>query len=197
MRSIHLKISFVLLILCFLGAGCEKEDELFWEISPDSKTAVIQKEVDGIEFKFCLLNEQGEPATVFNEGENFIFSFSFKNKMQDPIVVTTEFISSNFYRVYRSIDKTDMGKPWTGIWCNYDGTLHEINLAPSNVRQLNCPWVLTDDKAPEYPLCMSESKEYLAKGKYETFFDLNFHYTISGKKKIIDNMTFKIIFEIK
>jgi len=197
MKNAILKISFIFLSLSIMGVGCEKEDELLWEISPDSKTAVIQKEVDGIEFKFCLLNEEGEPATVFNEGENFAFNFSFKNKMQDTIVVTTEFISSNFFKVYRSQDNNDMGKPWTGVWCNYSLAPQEINSAPSNTKQLYCPWILTQDTAPEYPLCMSESKDYLAKGKYETFFDLDFHFTMGEKKKIIDNITFKINFEIK
>lgn len=103
MKTTLLKISFIFLLLGLMGAGCEKDDEILWEISPESKTAEIQKEVDGIEFSFCLLNEKGESATVFIEGENFSFNFSFKNKMQDTIVATTEFISSNFFRVYRSL----------------------------------------------------------------------------------------------
>jgi len=193
-----LKISFIFLFLSLMGAGCEKEeDELLLEISSDSKSAIIQKEVDGIEFKLCLLNEKGEPANVFNEGENFGFNFSFKNKIQDTIIVTTEFINSNFFRVYRSLDKPDMGKPWTGVWCNLSLAPHEINLAPSNLKQLYCPWILIKDIAPDYPLCMGESKDYLAKGKYETFFNLDFHFTIGDKKRIIDNITFKINFEIQ
>jgi hypothetical protein len=34
---------------------------------------------DGVEFKLCLLNEQGEPAVVFREGENFSFRFEMEN----------------------------------------------------------------------------------------------------------------------
>lgn len=197
MKTTIFKISAFVLLFVLMGAGCEKEDKLLWEISPKSNSAVIQQTDDGVEFKFCLLNEKGEPSTVFNEGENFVFNFSFKNKMQDTIVVTTEFINSNFFGVYRSLDNIDMGKPWKGVWCDYSLAPQEINLAPSTIKQLYCPWVLTKDNAPEYPLCMSESKDYLTKGKYETFIDLNFHFTMGDKKKIIDNITFKINFEIK
>jgi len=197
MKTTILKITSFVLLFALMGAGCKKDDKLLWEISPISNSNVIQKTVDGVEFKYCLLNEKGEPSTVFNEGENFDFIFSFKNNMQDTIVVTTEFINSNFFRVYRSLDRNDMGKPWTGVWCDYSLAPQEIYSAPSTIKLLHCPWVLTNDNAPEYPLCMSESKDYLAKGKYETFFDLDFHFTIGGKQKIIDNITFKINFEIK
>jgi hypothetical protein len=197
MKTILLKISFIFLLMSLMGAGCEKDEELLREIYPDSKTSAIQIELDGIEFKFCLLNEKGEPGTVFNQGENFTFYFSFSNNMKDPIIVTTEFISSDFFRVYRSLDNNDMGKPWTGVWCNYSLAPQEINLAPSNIKQLFCPWILTQDNTPEYPLCMSESKDYLAKGKYETSFNLDFHFTMNGKKNIINGLIFKINFEIK
>ena len=197
MKTTILKLSAFVLIFALMGVGCKKGKELLWKISPDSKTAVIQNEVDGIEFKFCLLNEKGKPAIVFNEGEDFAFNFSFSNKMQDTIVVTTEFINLNFFRVYRTLDNYDMGKPWTGVWCNYSLAPPEIYIAPSKTKQLYCPWVLAEGVAPEYPLCMSESKIFLDKGKYYSSFDLDFHYTIGGKKKIINNKTFKINFEIK
>lgn len=56
------------------------DDDLRWEISPDSDSNVIETKVNGIAFKFCLLNEQGEPATVFKDGENFTFYFQIKNE---------------------------------------------------------------------------------------------------------------------
>jgi hypothetical protein len=192
------QIVFICLLIVVTG-GCQKEQDptVLWEIASDSKTSVIQKEVEGIEFRFCLLDEQGEPATVFNQEEYFSFSFSFKNQMQEMIIVTTEFITSDFFRVYQSETDTDMGKPWTGVWCNYDGRPHEIELQAPARKQLNAPWVLTDNNQPDYPLCMSESKEYLPVGEYYTKFELDFHFTMNGTNYIISDKIFKINFIIK
>ncbi|MGM0528690.1 MAG: hypothetical protein ACQERS_09805 [Bacteroidota bacterium] len=190
----------ILALFIIIDSGCEqKQDDIFiWEISPDSETAIIQKEVEGIEFKFCLLNEQNEPTTVFNQDENFTFSFSFKNQMQDTVIVTTEFINSDFYRVYQAQTNIDMGKPWTGVFCLYLLGPREYVLSPLSERiQLNCPWVITDEDKPDYPLCASESKEYLPKGEYYTTIDLDFHFTKNGKKFIINNKIFKINFIIQ
>lgn len=197
MKTKILKLSVFILLFALMGAGCEKEEELLWEISPDSKTAVIQKEVDGIEFKFCLLNQKGEPATVFNEGENLFFNFSFKNSSSNPVIATTEFINQNFYRVFRLSDNTDMGKPWTGLWCQYSLSPQEINLEPNNSKELCCPWLLVGGNTPDYPLCMSMSKDVLNKGEYFTSFVLDFHYVSNGKAKVIKDITFKITFIIQ
>src|SRR5512133_882742 len=90
-------VSLLLLPLCMalLGSGCEQDDEYLWEISPDSKSAVIQKEVDDIEFKFCLLNEEGEAATVFKEGESFSFYFSVTNNRDKKLYFYPDFAYSN------------------------------------------------------------------------------------------------------
>ncbi len=96
MKTSIFKISAFILLLALVGAGCEKDDEQILEISPASKTAVIQKEVDGIEFKFCLLNEKGEPATVFKEGENFSFLFAMTNKSGKKLYLDNRFLDGDF-----------------------------------------------------------------------------------------------------
>ncbi|MGI5913719.1 MAG: hypothetical protein ACOX5K_03220 [Bacteroidales bacterium] len=204
MKTNIFNICLPMLLLCgaiTLGCerGCEKDENRIWEIFPDSETTVVQNVVDGIEFKFCLLNEAGEAATVFNESENFIFLFSFKNLMNDDITVTTEFIVDDFYRVYKrsSNDLIDMGKPWTGTWCEYSLVPHEISLEPNMEKTIKCPWILTETDYPDHPLCMSESKDYLAIGEYVTSFDLDFHYKINNQEKNITGETFKINFKIQ
>lgn len=82
MKALKQIVFICLLIVVTYGCQKEQDPTVLWEIASDSKTSVIQKEGEGIEFRFCLLDEQGEPATVFNEEENFSFSFSFKNQMQ-------------------------------------------------------------------------------------------------------------------
>jgi hypothetical protein len=181
-----------------MGTGCKKSNEspTLLEITPESANTIIQNETKQIEFKFCILNKDGQSATVFNEGDNFTFSFSFKNNSTDTIIVTTEFINSDFFRVFSSENNIDLGKPWTGIWCQFNLAPHIINLPPSYSEKLTCPWILTEDNAPVYPLCMSESKEPLTKGEYNTSVELDFHYSKNGKVTIINQLKFKINFNV-
>ncbi len=197
MKTTIFKISAFILLLALVVAGCEKDDEQILEISPASKTAVIQKEVDGIEFKFCLLNEKGEPATVFKEGENFTFFFSFKNNLADSIIVSPEFINNDFFRVFKLNENNllDTGKPWTGVWCYYSGEPHEFIVQSSKTKSLQCPWVLSATNMPDYPLCISESKDYLSKGEFFTTLSLNFSYSFDDKLITIKNKEFKINFK--
>lgn len=198
MKKIVGKTSLIILMLCFIGTGCRKRNEPIsvLEINPQSESAIIQNETNQIDFKFCLLNEEGIPATTFNAGENFTFDFSFKNNYQDTITVTSEFINSDFFRVFNSKDNIDKGKPWTGIWCEFSGIPQEFILKPFNSIQLRCPWILYENNSPDYPLCMGESKEPLLKGEYYTIIDLDFHYSINGEVKIINNLKLKINFLI-
>jgi len=198
MKPVIIKTSLIIFLLSFISVGCKKSNEspTLLQITPESENAIIEYETNQIEFNFCLLNEEGQPGTVFNEGDNFSFSFSFKNNSPDTIIVTTEFINSDFYRVYQSDTNIDMGKPWTGIWCEFSGMPQEIKLKPSSIFQLRCPWILNDNNYPNYPLCMAESKEPLFKGEYNTSIDLDFHYSKNGKVTIIDQLKFKINFKV-
>jgi len=112
--------SFILLFIALLFSGItackDTMDSLSFDISPDSKSQVIEKEVDGIAFKFCLLNEQGNPATVFKEGENFSFYFSVTNKTNEklyflPMFAYTDTQDNGFCEVFTS-DNQRIGKPF-------------------------------------------------------------------------------------
>lgn len=196
MTTNFFKLSLIALLFSFISAGCQKDD--IFELDIGDENAVILKEIDGMEFKFCLLNEQGNPATIFNAGENFIFLFSFRNNLSDSIIVTTEFINNDFFRVSKinNDNEVDMGTPWTGVWCRYSGEPHEFIVQRTKIKSLKCPWVLTDTKVPDYPLCISESKDYLSTGEYLTSFNLNFHYIFNSELKIIKDKKFKINFKI-
>lgn len=104
--------------------------------------------------------------TLFNESENFTFKFSFKNKLQDEIIVTPEFITHDFFRVFSTSDNYDMGKPWTGVWCEFIGGPREFGLMPKEVRSITSPWVLTTGAQPDHPLCSAYSPEFLPKGTW-------------------------------
>ncbi|TAL65036.1 MAG: hypothetical protein EPN88_10120 [Bacteroidetes bacterium] len=198
MKIFTAKTSLIILMLCLMGTGCKKSNgpPTLLEITPESASAIIQNETKQIEFKFCLINKDGQSATVFNEGEDFTFSFSFKNNGTDTIIVTTEFINTDFFRVFSLENNIDVGKPWTGIWCQFSLSPHTITLPPSYLEKLTCPWILTENNTPVYPLCMGESKEPLMKGEYNTFIDLDFHFSRNGKLTIINQLKFKINFKV-
>ncbi|MGV8139198.1 MAG: hypothetical protein AB2L20_28725 [Mangrovibacterium sp.] len=137
MKATILKISVFVLFFSLMGAGCEKDEELFWEISPNDKSAVIQKEVNGVEFKFCLLNEEREPATVFNQGENFIFYFSVTNKSSEKFYFYPGYAYSeenDFCKVYNSNSQSE-GKAYRMITVlNIGG---KIGAYPPNKTEFN------------------------------------------------------------
>lgn len=197
MKTKFLKFSPVILLFAFLIAACQKDD--VFEIKIGDVNPVIVQEVNGIEFTFCLLNEQGEPATVFNEGENFIFQFSIKNLKKDTIIITTEFINDEFFRVYRlsGDNPLDLGKPWSGIWCEYSLEPHEIKVAPSKTSKVQSPWNFFGDFYDYYPPLCVTGKENLTEGEYLTGFDLDFHYKLIDESYNINNLKFKINFKIK
>jgi len=192
-----LKLSVIILLFSFISAGCQKDD--IFELDIGDENAVIQKEVNGIEFKFCLLNEQGEPSTIFDEGENFTFQFSFKNLKEDTIIVTTEFVDDEFFRVYQVIgtEHIDKGKPWSGIWCDFSLTPQELVISKMDTGIISIPWTVDRGTMSYSPLCSFKTKKKpLNIGRYQTSFDLNFHYKIDRKERIIDDLKFKINFEI-
>lgn len=203
MKPTFLRISVFVLLLAIIGAGCEKEDELLWEISPESKTAIIQKEVDGIEFKFCLLNEKGEPATVFKEGENFSFSLSLKNNKPEPLpFYNYEYYQSSEFCEVRTESKS-YGQPF--LFKDYSETLELRWLLPSNNDANNynfiVPW---QDSRKEWQLYWGifegTKQSLLPKGKYYTQFKHRFIFKAPNSEKPIletDLITFKITFEIK
>ena len=192
------KVLFVSLLSLWITAGmtgCNKDDDPIWEISRAGKRAVIEQKRNGIVFKFCLLNKQGKPDTLFKEGDNFTFYFSLKNITQNDIFVSADFINNDFYRVYQS-NNTDRGTPWTGIWCEFRRKPTEIKIAPLTTRKLSCPWKLTYDIRPDYPFCMSESRETLPKGDYYTIIHTRSKYMIH-KKQFTEDIHFKINFKIR
>jgi len=190
------KIIYSLIAISLLFLGCDKDE--FYELKINDENPVIEKSVNKIDFKFCLLNEKGEPATIFEEGENFTFQFSFQNNLEDSITVNTSFVTNNFFKVTQrnNGENIDLGKPYTGIWCEFAGGPKNFILAPNATGGVQCPWVTKDEKNI-HPFCAGESKEALNSGMYFTQFELDFQYMINEKEFKISNKNFKINFEVK
>ena len=203
MKTNIFNICLPMLLLCgAITSGCEQDD--LWEIFPDSETTAIKKVVDGFEFKFCLLNEAGEAATVFNEGENFAFYFSVTNKTNEnfyffPGFAYPEFIGNDFCKVYGSNDQ-DYGKPYTFSGYNKIG----IAAYPFNADEtvvFEQPWVDSRDSIWrwEHGFYESTHQEFLEKGSYRTEFKYRFEFVRTNDAPTLytDTLTFKINFKIQ
>ena len=184
-----LKLSLIILLFGFMTAGCQKDD--IFELNVGDKNAVIQKEVNGIEFKFCLLNEAGEPATVFNEGENFTFQFSIKNNVSkeiyfDPTLMNTQ----GFCEVH---DKySSYGIPY--IKPTYINLIMPTAIKKGDAVDISIKWLPDNNEWTIGPINFTKGNSVLLKkGKYYTEFTHKFDFDTVKTEKL----TFKINFEIE
>ncbi len=184
-----LKFSTVILLFAFISTGCQKDD--VFELRAGDKNAVIVKEVDGIEFKFCLLNEQGEPATVFNEGENFTFSFSIKNNLDDYIYFDTSvFNVTGFFEVKN--ESGNFGIPYKKP--TFDNLRIPEKITKGEIYGANIKWIPDNTELHLGVTNFFKSPtENLNKGTYYTEFSHGFNF----KRIKTDKLTFKINFKIK
>ncbi len=185
-----LKFSTVILLFAFISTGCQKDD--VFELRAGDKNAVIVKEVDGIEFKFCLLNEQGEPATVFNEGENFTFSFVIKNNLDTTIYFDETLLNANGFFEVKNRNES-FGKPYELIGI-YEVGLVALGIPKGLTSGIKMKWI-PDEKFWNYDNFefSKNNYDYLKKGVYYTSFSNTFDF---GSVKT-DKLTFKINFKIK
>ena len=199
MKNFNLLFIFVL----FTGmAACDDiTDDLFWEISFDSQSKVIEKEIDGIVFKFCLLNEQGQPATVLNEGENFSFYFSVTNHSKKDFYYNAYKLAyeKKFLRIYTSSD-FDLGKSYEPL-LQTDIGIAAYPFDDEDVYIIKVPWLHEKDAV----LC-AESFYYesiiqkpLVKGFYYVDFKYSFYFQGQQDNNTIrtDSINFKINFKIQ
>ena len=198
MKTTCFKISFVILLISSIFAGCKKEEVILMEISPESINTVIDKEINGVAFKFCLLTDAGEPTTIFNEGENFTLQFSIQNKTKEslPFYDYGYYITTDFFAVKSA--KADFGKPFKFI--DFSSTKELRWILPEGYSNFIIPWKNEKNEFQAmHGLFEGLKQPYLVKGKYYTQFTYNFTFGDPNKKPDIETglLTFRINFEIK
>jgi hypothetical protein len=122
MNKKHQMLYFLLIALMLsLIISCQKEtiEQSAIELTVEGKQKVITVENNGIGIEFCLLNENGEPATIFQEGENFKFHLAIVNHVEPD---TAMYIVSDFIyneALFKVLDRTEstIGKPWEKSMC--------------------------------------------------------------------------------
>jgi hypothetical protein len=201
LRSITIILFLLPLCLVLLGAGCDK-DEDFLELQIGDENPVIIKEVDGIEFKFCLLNEQGQPANVFNEGENITFQFNIKNNREESLpffdygfLKRKDFFAANSKNKY-------YGKPYLyDLTADPNLDTYELRwIPPDSISSFTDIWLNDiDDRLEMKDKSMFPLNSPLEKGHYYTRFSYNFTFGLPDKDPVYESgeLTFKINFEIK
>jgi len=199
MRNIYL--FFIALLFTGMTACKDAMDSLSWEIFPDSKAQVIEKEINGIAFKFCLLNEQGKPATVFNEGDNFSFYFSVSNNSKKDYFYAGGDIAcdKNFFRVYNS-SGYDFGKSYSPLPTPEVGIVR-FPFNAGTVHIIKVPWLHEKDSilCAENFCYESIIQKPLVKGIYYTGFKYSFYFQGQNESNTFrtDSINFKINFKIQ
>lgn len=190
MKTKILKLCLIILSFSLLGMGCEKDDDLL-ELQVGVEKCLI-KEVDGVEFKFCLLNEQGNPATIFSEGENFTFLFAVKNNLDTTIFWDNSlFFASGFCEVKE--EKNSVGTPFIILGIAEIGQV-AFSIPPDVTSIWEVFWVPDESEWTKgFVSYKRNNLQYLPKGKYYTKFSHKFDLGPVETQVL----TFKINFEIK
>lgn len=150
---------------------------------------------------FQLLNEQGQEAAVFPQGQNLIFRFQLANTSdQDIYVENPVFDPREFLEVFSMAEKqpVSLGKPYSGIFCTYQGG---YRIAAHQAMLFTIPWVDAPAYPISFPLCGHAPTTYLPLGHYRTAFrpSVTWHFWDQGPAATttIDFQTFAREFEVK
>ena len=167
---------------------CPENDQVYQELLLSDTETSIECTFDCIDFTFCLLNEEGVPATKFKEGENFSFHFKITNNRKDELYVDAS-LSGFFCNPDRgNVNTSDTTIKFPRILtCLAVGHKHPF-FDDSRSIETNLPWV------------DGEPKVHIPKGKYYTEFTHSFEFFIEiGWTPIVSvgPLTFKINFEIE
>jgi hypothetical protein len=200
----HLPMVMMVLSQMVFIYGCHEDDILF-EIPPSGTNPEIIQVIDSIEFKFCLLDEEGSPSIIFPEGENFSFYFSMKNMRNKslPFYDYSFFESDDFFEVKKG--NQSLGQPY--VFLGDRGTKelrYLLSKMPSGSHfpyVLSVPWHNSGTENWEMGYCRFKSagKSLLPKGKYVTKFTHSFSFRMPGKEPVLkpQKLTFLINFEVR
>ncbi len=136
---------------------------------------------ESIRFDYRLLNEKGEEATEFNEGENIIFDLTVYNDGNDEVILDQDEIDlvCSATRVYTK-DGVYYGSPWDNInIIDIPEMIYWIIIDANGQKHWSYPWTYNKDYVVNAPLGSWELgqmsiKDPLPKGNY--YAELNFRF---------------------
>ncbi|MDR1456318.1 MAG: hypothetical protein LBJ01_11745 [Tannerella sp.] len=170
------------MILCLGAVSCS--DDLY-EPATKSSGYVNTVRKDDISFKLSLLNEEGKPATVFREGENFSFRFEMENlrendKREYPGQLLGNLYVNGFSHVFNQ-NGDWVGSPFSeGGACTKE--LSSFPFEGDNRPDVTVPWNGSNEEEWwKYRSCdfTWSAPAVLPKGDYYTGFTYTFNYRIT------------------
>lgn len=209
--SYFLPIALILSLII----SCQKEsiEQSAIDLTIDGMQKVITVENNGVGIEFCLLNENGEPATIFQEGENFKFHLTIINNVESDtaMYIVSDFLRNpDLFKVIK-INGDTIGNPV--VWNGMD----KIGDASNQIKQgekwvLEIPWHETRGSEVSFDYhnlihflqhyFMGLNQPALSKGRYYTEFTQQFYlgkYLPHPQKELVytNTLELKINFEIK
>lgn len=177
----HLQL-FLIAFVYLIAISCEKD-----------------KESNPLEFNFTLLDTLGNAKTIFNQDENFIFSFFIVNKSSDTVYFNNFMPNNDLFRVYSinsSNETADKGIPYNGY-----PKIGGYNILPNDTLYFISPWLAEkvtyllsiNVNGVGEPVNFTE----LESGQYATSFSQVFKYSVRNKQIETEEYSFRINFEIK
>jgi len=187
----------------------------FWEVEADDTQKVINDTLQGIRFNFSLLDQDSVPSTVFQEGDNFVFSFLAENTRKDSLFFDIDFlylVNHSYGEVLKiEGDNTiSQGKPYKEVYARAD-LYPNYPFPPDCAYKIQIPWLYGFSLWNNY-LTFSDYRfripgtsflpsnpEPLNKGDYYTQFSWQYFFPKQGCDTAIctDSITFKINFKIQ
>jgi hypothetical protein len=200
------KLKQIFILTCFcVSLSCSKESdhrqEYHWEIGIDGATSIIDGNIEGINFKFCLLDEQGRPFTEFLHGENFSFYFEMINyRKSDSLALDGGLLGSLYDNGFGGVVMSG------STHFSFDRPECPDSLLPlcgkNNRYSLTAPW--NDDGNDRWTVgvcsVVNLHRTPLSRGIYSTEFTRTFDFVdIHGNPSAlsIGPLIFKINFEVK
>ena len=174
-----------LIVFPLIWLSCTKEpmsQVIELQINGDQK--VITVETNGVGIELCLLNEKGEPATVFNEGENFKFHLEIKNNVEKDtaMYIVSDFLrnpdlfrvcKSNGHAIGQPVEWDGMNKISDGYPIRYNKTW-DMQIPWHETRGMEEPFDADNEIRVLQHYFMGLNQQPLSKGKYYTKFTQQF-----------------------
>ncbi len=126
-----------------------------------------------VEFRYVLLDTLGNEKTVFNYGENIIFSFQVINKSSEDLFLENFLPNENFFRVYQpntNEGTLDCGVPYTII-----SEIGGFIIPANDTLKIEYPWNNINTENSNNSVLFGDSKRVnLHIGSYYTAFSQSF-----------------------
>jgi hypothetical protein len=152
------KILFTVIATALLFASCEKD-----------------KNELPVDFKFVLLDTLGNEKTVFNQGENIIFSFQVINNSSEDLYLENFLPNNDFFKVFQP--NTDEGLLSYGYPYDIICEIGAFHVPKNNLLEIKSPWTNSENNT-HYFYCLLADKElhkdFLPTGNFYSEFTQSF-----------------------